>query len=127
MRDMKKSDHRFEGFCIEVVYPLKLEKIMQSYYHIMSQLPHDMGEEDRMNLDSPEPDVELEEKEEEDHPKASTWVSKGNKRQKVVHMPKKVKERTLKLMHGRIQYFSDMRQNSIQQRVKVVENSSTSL
>ena len=40
-----------------------------------------MGEEDRVNLDSLEPDVNLEaEIEEEEKPSTSTWISKGNKR-----------------------------------------------
>ena len=50
-----------------------------------------------MYPDSPELDVQLEE-EEEDQLDALTWVEKGNERHKIVHMPKKVKKRTLQLM-----------------------------
>ena len=46
-------------------------------------------EEERVNPDSPEPYVTLE-MEEDESPKVS-WVTKGNKRQKVIHIPKKVK------------------------------------
>ena len=54
---MKKSDPSFEGFGIEVSYPFRLEKMLQNYYHIMSQLQQDLGEEDRVNPDSHELDV----------------------------------------------------------------------
>lgn len=66
---MNKKDPNFEGFCSQVAYPFRLEKMLQNYYHIISQLPHDLGEEDRVNLDSLEPGVELEE--EEDPPETS--------------------------------------------------------
>ena len=45
-RELKRSDPNFKGFCLEVAYPFKLERLLQNYYNIMSQMPQDPGEED---------------------------------------------------------------------------------
>lgn len=48
-----------------------------------------IGEEERICPDSPEPDVTLEM--EEDEPVEASWVTKGNKRQNISHIPEIVK------------------------------------
>lgn len=61
-RELKKDDPNFKGFCLEVAYPFRSKKLLENYYHIMSQIPQDpLGEEERINLDSPEVFVVLEE------------------------------------------------------------------
>ena len=50
-----------------------------NHVEIMSQMPEVLvGEEERVNCDSPKLDVTLEI--EEDEPTEETWVTKGNKR-----------------------------------------------
>ena len=60
---------------------------------IAQMLEEPLGEEERVNPNSLEPNITLEI--EEDDPIEALWVTKGNKRQKVVHTPKKVKQRNL--------------------------------
>ena len=55
-----------------------------------------MGEEARVNPKSPKPNVNLEiEVEEEEKPSTYAWVAKGNKRQKIMHVPERVVSGTL--------------------------------
>lgn len=82
-------------------------------------LEEPLGEEERVNPDSPEPDVSLEL--EEDEPPEASWVTKGNKRQKTMHIPK-VKKRTLQIFPGRSQYFVELRQSYTQDRIIAAEN-----
>ena len=64
--------------------------MVHDHDEIMVQMPEGpVGEEERVNLDSPRPNVTL--KIEEDEPVEASWVTKGNKRQEVVHIPKRVK------------------------------------
>lgn len=95
-RELRRTDPNFKGFYMDNPYPYRLQKMIENYLHIMAQMPQDpLGEEDKVNPESPQPDVVLEV---EDKPSTSAWVAKGNMRHKVVHMPEKVKERTLQLM-----------------------------
>lgn len=98
-RELKRIDHQFMGFYMDIPYPRRIRKMVVDHANIMEKMPKGrMGEEERVCLDSPEPDVVLEE-EEDDVPEAS-WVTKGNKRQKVVHVLDEVKKRTLQILPG---------------------------
>ena len=55
--------------------------MVNNHIEIMAQMPKGpIGEEERVNYDSPELDVTLEI--EEDDPVEASWVTKGNKRKK---------------------------------------------
>ncbi len=79
-----------------------------------------IGEEDRVFTDNPELDVTLEVGE-EDAPQASQ-MAKGNKRQKILHIPSQLKQRTLQILLGTSQYFADLRQNYLQNRINATKN-----
>ena len=81
-----------------------------------------VGDEDRVNPKSPKPNVACEIEIEEEKPSTSSWVAKGNKREKNVHIPKKVRDMTLQMMPGKSQYFTDMRQNYLQEKVIVADS-----
>ena len=64
--------------------------MIENYDDIMAQMPEEpVGEEGRVKPESLEPNVFLEVEEKE--PTAVAWVAKGNKRQKVIQVPDKVK------------------------------------
>ena len=69
-----------------------------------------IGDEAKINKDSLEPNVQLKINiEEEEQPSSSTWVAKGNKRQKTMHIPERVVSRALQVVPGNDQYFLDIR------------------
>lgn len=89
-RELKRIDPSFKVFYLDVPYPQRIRKMVVNHVEIMAQMPEEpLGEENRVNLDSPKPGVTLEI--EEDGLVEASWVTKGNKRQKVVHIPEKVK------------------------------------
>ena len=107
----KKKNIDFKGFYTNVPYPFYLKKMIENYVHIMAQMIDEkMREEDRVNPNSPKPDINLEvEIEEEEKPSNFAWVAKGNKRQKVVHIQEKVMSRTLHTILGKDKYFVNIR------------------
>lgn len=87
---MKKEDPNFKGFYMGIPYLQRIRKMLNDHAEIIAQIPiGSIGEEERVIPDGPELDVTLEV--EEDEPTKASWVTKGNKRQKIVHIPKKVK------------------------------------
>lgn len=88
--ELKREDPSFKGFYLDVPYPCRIRKMVDEYIEITTQMQAKiMGEEGRVNLDFPEPDVVLEVEEEE--PAEASWVSKGKKRKKVIQILEKVK------------------------------------
>ena len=76
---------------MDIPYPQRIRKMVTNHAKIMAKMPKGpMEEEDRLCPDNPKPNVTLEIEEEEDVPQAS-WVTKENKRLKVVHIPTEVK------------------------------------
>ena len=125
---LRKTNLDFKGFYTMVPYPFCLKQMVENYVDIMAQIPDEpMGEEASINPNSPKPNVNLEiEVEEEEKPSTSTWVAKGNKRQKV-HIPERVMRRTLHTIPSNDQYFSNIKKNYLQDRVTKAGKSSTNL
>ena len=114
---LKRTNPDFKGFYTEIPYPGNLRKMVENFDYIMSQMPYELeGEEAIVNRESPKPDVQLEVDVEEEQPSSSTWVPKGNKRQKIMHIPERVVSRALQVMVGNDEYFADIRQNYLHQR-----------
>ena len=118
-----------KGFYIEIPYTSNLRKMVENFDYIMSQMPNELeGEEAMVNRESLELDVQLEvDVEEEEQQSSSTWVPKGNKTQKPMHIPERVVIRALKVMPRNGQYFSDIRQNYLHQRATEVGKASNYL
>ena len=53
---------------------------------------------------------------EEEQPSSLTWVPKGNKRKKTMHIPERVVSRALQVMPGNDEHFVDIRKNYLHQR-----------
>lgn len=86
---MKRMDPNLKGFYMDIPYPRRIRKIVIDHAKIMPQiLEGSIGEEEMLCRDSLELDVTLEE---EEDPVGASWVTKGNKRKKVVHIPEEVK------------------------------------
>ena len=90
-REMKRVDPNFKGFyMLDIPYPYRIRKIVTEHAKIMVQmLEGPIGKEEMVCLNSPEPD--LVPKIEQDEPAEASWVTKGNKRQNIVHIPIEVK------------------------------------
>ncbi len=111
---------------MDIPYPHRIRKMVTDHAEIMAKMPEGLvGEEERVCLDSPKPDV-AHEVEEEDAPQAS-WMEKGHKRQNIVQIPPQVRQRTLQILQGNSQYFADMRQNYLQTRADSAKGSLTDL
>lgn len=84
-----------------------------------------IGEEEMVCPNSPKPNVVpgLE----EDEPTEASWVTKGNKRQKIVHIPIEVNQRSLQILPSKNRYFSNLRKIYIQDRIKLAKNTLTDL
>lgn len=94
---------------MDIPYPQRIRKTVTNHAEIMDKMPKGpIGEEERVCPDSLEPDVTLE-IEDYDVTEAS-WVTKGNKRKKIVHILVEVKWRNLPILPGDSQFFSDLRQ-----------------
>lgn len=95
----EKIDPQFVGFGMDIPYPQRTRKMVMDHAEIMTKFPEGlMGEEDRVFPDSPEPNVNPKE-DEDDAPQAS-WMAKGNKRQKIIYIPPQVRQRTLQILPG---------------------------
>ena len=88
---LKKTNPNFKGFYTKIPYLANLRKMIKNYDKIMAQMPKEpMGDEARVNPESPEPNVQLEiDVEEEEQSSLSTWVAKSKRRKKTLNAPKK--------------------------------------
>ena len=124
-----RTNPNLKGFYTKILYRVNLRKIVENFDHIMAQMPNEPeGEEAIVNLESPKLDFQLViDVEEVDQPSSSTWVAKGNKRQKTMHIPKRVVTKALQVIAGNDQYFVDNRKNYLQEREIEVGRASTNL
>ena len=58
------------------------------------------GDEARVNSKSPKLDAQLEVDIKEEQPSSSTWVARGNKKIKTLHIPERVVSKAFKVMPG---------------------------
>lgn len=68
-----------------------------------------------------EPKLEISLRESDDKLESYTWVAKGSKRQKIVHMLARVKERTMILILGKIRYFAKVRHGALKDKIIAIE------
>ena len=110
---LRKTNPDFEGFYTKIPYPSNLKKMLEDFDNIMAQMLEDPeGDEARIKPESLELDVQLDVGvEEEEQPSSSTWVAKGHKKHKTLHIPDRVVNKAYMVMLGKHQYFVDMRQN----------------
>ena len=126
-KELKRIDPQFVGFYMDIPYPQRIRKMVADHAEIMTKLPKgSMGEEHRVCPNRPEPDVSLDEEEEDDAPQAS-WMAKRNKRQKIIPIPPQIKQRTLQILQGDNPYFADIRQTYLQAKVTTLERTLTDL
>ena len=73
----------------------------------MSQVPQ--NSRDRVNPSSPEADVVLEISDEEDQPSPLDWDKGGKKKQKLIEVLEKAREKALQVLPKGTRYFDDAR------------------
>ena len=106
--EMKKVDPNFQGFYSDLPYFQQIDKCIEEFDNIMAQVPQNAR--DRVNPSSPEADVVLEISDEEDQPGPSDWDKGGKKKQKLIEVPKKAREKALQVLPKGTEYFDDARQ-----------------
>lgn len=108
---LKRKDPSFKVFYFDIPYPRTLKVMVEKNDELMAQMPKELvGEEDRVNLSSPNDDRESESQSKEDMASSSTLVRKGPKRQKTAHVPERAISRALDIIPSRRKKFIDMRQ-----------------
>lgn len=123
--EIKKVDPNFQGFYSDLPYFLQIDKCIEEFDNIMAQVPQNAR--DRAHPSSAETDVVLEISDEEDHPCLSDQDKRGKKKQKLIELLEKAREKALQVLPKGTRYFDDARKKFLIDQATQEERSSNSL
>lgn len=97
-QEMKNVDPSFKGFYLEEYYKSRLDKYIQNFDKVSSQVLEDIRK--RVYLKSSDQNIIVEFIDDEDQGEILEWAHQRKKKQKMVEIPQKAKEKDLRIYQG---------------------------